>query len=289
MSRSVRINQNKSGKLRAIQNQPSLDRAHPLLKRLRSGDRVLTALNEDLALQVCELVAMGHTLDELCSKDNEGRFPAKLTFIRWMLMYPHIKQAYEAALEVRTFSLEDEAIEAVRRGLNKPSQVPAIRALISQLQWSMEKGNAGRFGQKGVGQITVPIQINTSLDLGQGGVNVPRPDNAYEITVDAKASEGGGVNYIDFAPVEPGQAVEGDPKVHSAGQTGELVGEGGLIAPPPLIGGIRPPRRRPKRPSPNKLQPKFLPDGSDNPEWAEQEWAKRSAARQGKAPPDADT
>lgn len=229
--------------MKKLTQRPAQDKGHPLLRAQKSGDRTLTALQEDVALQVCEAVACGHTLDEVCKKENEGKFPSYITFIRWMLMHPHVKQAYEAALELRTFAMEDEAITAARGA--KASTAPAVRVLLSQLQWSMERGNAQRFGQKGVGQVTVPIQINTTMNLGQADAPAEaKAENIYKIEAQVP-------NFVDLDPLPA------EPDNVSV----------------PLLGG----KGKHRGPQKAVLTPRVLEDGSPNPEWEEQERARRSA------------
>lgn len=208
--------------------------------RLRSGNRNLTPLDEDKALQVCELIAMGHTLPDIAEK-YKGKLPSVLDFTRWLLMFPHVKQAYEAAMELRTYALEEEAIDAVREAKSKPSSVPGVRALIAQLQWSMEKGNQNRYGQKGVGQITVPVQINTTMNLGQPGApEATRSDNIYEVSIPS------GANLVTFE-VPP----EGARQTSFAGRAAPI-------------------QRW------NKLPAKLLENGEVNPAWVEFKHAERS-------------
>lgn len=227
-------------------NKPRLTSAskegvHPML-RLRSGQRELTPLDEDKALQICELVAAGHTLGEICEK-YAGKLPTRKVFTQWMLMFPHVRQAYEAAQELRTYALEDEAMEAVREGLIKPSKVPAIRALITQLQWSMEKGNQNRYGQKGVGQITVPVQINTTMNLGQPGASdAVKPENIYEVSIPSGANK---VLMVESNVAEE----EPDPTPTFAGKPAQ-----------------------PDRWA-NKMPAKLMEDGEVNPKWLE--WSKK--------------
>lgn len=208
---------------------------------MHSGNRVLTALEADVALSVCEQIALGETLTAVCAKENAGKFPAHITFVRWMLMHPWVKQAYDAALELRAYALEDEALIAARGALNaKKDAVPGIRTMLEQLRWSAEKGNTKQYGNKGVATTIVPIHITTSMNLGQPGAeDAVSPDNVWK--VEAKVPD-----LIEHGPVE--------------------------AAMPERIGSTGPRKR--------VLTPKVLEDGTANQDWIDQRKANLSAAQQ---------
>ena len=52
---------------------------------------------------------------------------------------------------------------------------------MSQLRWSAGKLDPQRFSEKSAVSFVVPIQIVTSLDLGQAGVDKTTEANVYEI------------------------------------------------------------------------------------------------------------
>lgn len=135
----------------------------------RSGDRNVTAYAPDLALQICELIAEGHTLKSICEQTD--KFPHRSTFQRWVINYPELRKAYLAARELSAFAFEDQALTLAREIVNEPGNAQRVRAFdiaMNQLRWSATKRNPREFGDKSSLQITVPIQINTGLDLGDG-------------------------------------------------------------------------------------------------------------------------
>lgn len=217
------------------------DTAHPLLRPAASGNRTLTALEADVALQVCEQIALGATLAETCSKEHAGKFPALITFLRWMLLHPWVKQAYDAALELRAYSFEDEALAAAREARNAhKDKVPGVRTLLEQLRWSAERGNPKQFAPRGVTNTVVPIQITTSLNLGQPGAeDAVSPDNIWKVEARVAREEA-----TTVAPVEAPNMVPG-----------------------------RDPRKR-------QLTPHVLEDGSPNPAHVAERKATFTAAQQ---------
>lgn len=163
------------------------------LPRTRSGQRFVTKYSPDLALQICERIAQGDTLGEICREKD--KFPHRTTFNRWCTQYPELARAYHAARELSAYSLEDEAIELVRQLMAEPGNAQKVRSVdiaVKQLQWSAEKRNRQAFGHQAQTSVVVPIQINTSLDLGEqeGQGTVDHPDiYTIEAEVDVDVEE----------------------------------------------------------------------------------------------------
>lgn len=152
------------------------------------GERMVTAYHADMALQVCELIAQGHTLKAITDeKDETGkrRFVSYASFQRWVINYPELRKAYLAARELSAFAFEDKALELANLLASgtvlEASKVRAFDVAMNQLRWSASKRNPREYGERGALNVTVPIQINTGLDLGQGGVPVTVEENAYSV------------------------------------------------------------------------------------------------------------
>lgn len=145
----------------------------------RSGGRFVTKYTPDLALQICERIAEGDTLKGIC---DDPQYPSRSTFNRWVVQYPELSRAYAAARELSAHAFEEEALDIARKlsreGTDFTStKVRAYDTAIGQLRWSASRRNPKTYSERGSVQITVPIQINTSLDLGDGGmVGVEHPD-----------------------------------------------------------------------------------------------------------------
>ncbi len=153
------------------------------LKPGRSGGRFVTAYEPDLALQICEFIAEGDTLLSVCRRDG---MPCRQTFHRWVVNYPELSRAYSAARELSAYSLEEEALELADIIRNEPGSSQRVRAFdisMNQLRWSAIRRNPQAFSEKAALHITVPIQINTGLDLGDTSAAGGTPDhpNIYEI------------------------------------------------------------------------------------------------------------
>lgn len=149
------------------------------LPRTRVGGRFVTAYDNELALTICERIAEGQTLTAICRDDG---MPHRQTFHRWVVNYPELARAYAAAREISAHSMEEEALEIARTLATEgrdftSTKVRAYDTAIGQLRWSASRRNPKTYSERGAVQITVPIQINTSLDLGDGGmVGVEHPD-----------------------------------------------------------------------------------------------------------------
>ena len=137
--------------------------------------------NAELALQICMRIAQGETLTDIC---RDKLMPTYTAVMKWRVTFPEFEEAYENARRISAFALEDEAIAAARKlagpnNFNAP-RVSAMAHAMNQLRWSAEKRNTDKFGVQKPGVTMIPIQINTTLDLGQGGV-APMQSDVYTI------------------------------------------------------------------------------------------------------------
>lgn len=165
------------------------DAANPLLDRDEYvGGMKFTAYVPEVAWRVCEMIAEGKTFDEIFSEENRGTVCAQTTFFRWVLNYGECRRAYLMALEISSYVLEDLAMQEAKKIASAPGsaqRVSAFRAYIEQLKWSASKRNPKAFSDKAPVNVTVPIQINTGLDMGDGqGKEAPKVqggENVYAI------------------------------------------------------------------------------------------------------------
>lgn len=159
------------------------------LKKEKRGKRWVTKYHPDLALTICEKIAEGMTLSAICRIEG---MPHRQTFNRWVVNNPDLTRAYSAARELSSYAMEEEALDLSREIRANPENSQKVRAFdigMNQLRWSAMRRNPQVFSEKAALQITVPIQINTGLDLGgtnAGGGTKDFP-NIYE--VEAKVEE----------------------------------------------------------------------------------------------------
>jgi len=152
-------------------DSPAQDRAvSPVRERLLDpirGDRVVTAYNPMMALEMCERIADGATLRELCAPGNG--FVTYYTFRRWCLLQPELALAYREARTLSAINFEEESIDMAREIRTDPGSAQRVRAFdvaMNHLRWVAARRNPQLFSEKAAIKLTVPIQINTNLDLG---------------------------------------------------------------------------------------------------------------------------
>jgi hypothetical protein len=147
--------------------------------------------DHERALASCELVASGKTLRNISKRPD---FPSRPTIYRWLTLNPKFYDAYERAKELSAQSFEDEALDMARE-LREPNEftgtkVQAYNIAMGQLRWSAARRDKTRYGQQIQGQTTVPIQINTTLNLGQEGQGPATSDSVSIYTVEASVMLG---------------------------------------------------------------------------------------------------
>lgn len=174
---------------------------------VRKEDVAPTLTGDDLrrALTVMEGVAEGAKLRDLTGGPDQ---PKKGTFLRWLILYPELKQAFDAAREISAYDLEDKALDMTDNliGTNdfNGTKVRMYEVAMNQLRWSATRRNPGSFGEKAVAQTVVPIQINTTLDIGQpGGGQAVVEDNIYAFA----AKVGVEAEDAEVEELEPGAGV----------------------------------------------------------------------------------
>lgn len=117
-----------------------------------------------------EGIASGKTLTALLKEDG---MPPRTTFYRWLTIYPELNKTYEAARELSAQSFEEEALDMARtlKGPNEFSgtKVKMYEVAMAQLRWSAARRDPKRYGQRQEASLIVPIQINTTMDIGGNG------------------------------------------------------------------------------------------------------------------------
>lgn len=171
------------------------------------GSRQLTGYDAGAALRVCEAIAGGKKLTEAL---QEPGTPSRPTWYRWLMLYPELNKAYEAARQISAEAFEDDLLAMV--DVLKNDQLDMSKLLVQryqiamvQLRWSAEHRNPAKFGNKQEIQVQIPIQINTTLDLGQGKTSTDVIGNIYDITAVVQ-QENPDENIVDAT----GEVLDGD-------------------------------------------------------------------------------
>lgn len=130
---------------------------------------------------ICERIAAGETLRSICTSDG---MPTAVIFRRWSLARKELFEELQAARQLSADAFFDEALDKGRELARDPGTAQRVRAfdvLMSQLRWSAGKLDPQRYSDRSSVSFVVPIQIVTSLDLGQEGVVKSEDANVYEI------------------------------------------------------------------------------------------------------------
>lgn len=139
------------------------------LPAIEVSGRYYTKYNPNIALDIVERVAEGELLSKITAKGAVPETITKQTFLRWVATVPELQTAYSAALQLSAHSFEEKAIDKAQRTADapgSPQNVSAASLLISQYRWSAARRNPTRYSDKGNTQIVVPVNINTSLNMG---------------------------------------------------------------------------------------------------------------------------
>lgn len=157
------------------------------LPAIEVGGRYFTKYDPNIALDIVEKIADGELLSKITGKEAVPQTITKQTFLRWVATVPELQTAYSAALQISAHSFEEKAIdkaEKVAAAPGSPQNVSAASLLISQYRWSAARRNPTRYSDKGNTQIVVPVNINTTLDMGdlRQSMDVEVPD-IYTISI----------------------------------------------------------------------------------------------------------
>lgn len=160
---------------------------------VRKRDVAGTLSGEDLkrALDIIEGIAEGDKLAALTGGPGQ---PKRGTFFRWLAIYPELKRAFDAAREISAYGFEDKALDMaddlINPNLFNGTKVRMYEVAMGQLRWSAARRAPTAFGEKATVQTVIPIQINTSMDIGQpGGGTKVIDDNVYSFAAEVRASE----------------------------------------------------------------------------------------------------
>lgn len=167
------------------------------LARKNVNGKEVVSFSPELALEICERVAEGATLKSICTREN--KMPTRQTFHRWVVENPEVARAYAAARTLSAHALEEKALdmayELADRAIPK-EHVRLYEASMAQLRWSAGKRNPSVYSEKVQPTVTVPIQINTSLDMG-AGAPVAEGDNPNIYTITASVQPESSVEKFD--------------------------------------------------------------------------------------------
>lgn len=186
------------------QTKPAPSHQRELKKR--AVGRPPATYRPELAMEICERIAGGETLSSICASDG---MPSAVSFRRWALAREELSTALAAARQLKADALFDEALDLARELVRNHGTAQKVRAYdvaMSQLRWSAGKLDPQRFSERSSVSFVVPIQILTTLDLGQEGGKRQEESNIYDIeaTVVVESEKA-----VDDAGEQAGKRVKG--------------------------------------------------------------------------------
>lgn len=221
----------------------------------------LSAERLAIVLEICEAVSLGAKITELLGPQRDPGLPAFKTFAAWQSEFPAVRDAYKTARELSAQNLEDRALAIAEGLVTKGAEytgtyVQGAGKAMEQFRWSAERRSPGDFGTKAAQQTIVPIQINTTLDLGQpGGGSAVDRGNPFSFSVEIDGESG---RVIEEPPDEAPEPPKGPPVPEAGAKFG--LKEWPLSAIPRAVGG-RPPKKRLIQPDGERKAPEKEPSG----------------------------
>lgn len=222
-------------------DRPRAERDKPSLV---IGSRSITAYDPGLALEVCEKIAEGNNLKDTLKLDG---YPCRSTWYRWCMLYPDLKIAYDIARAISAEGMEEDMLEVAKVLLEGGKsgltalQLDAIKAGMAQLRWSAARRDPAKFAERPQVQTVIPVQINTTLNMGQGGL--PAVQGSIYHMLAAKPT--GEITDAEYEPL----STEGEGEEGSGAGTGGSEHDSGLPVVP------LPPRPNlAKKPYPQRLR-----------------------------------
>lgn len=165
----------------------------PAIKHNRG--RAVTKFSPELVAKIFDHVSRGKSLREVCK--DQG-MPTPSTVYRWIREDEELFSQWQAVKILRSHALFDEAVDLAKtlvyRGLDGVSmeggrmatmnQIRAVQVAVETLKDAASKLNPTDYGQRKVGDVVVPIQIVTNMNMGQDGKPTTESGTSiYEIEV----------------------------------------------------------------------------------------------------------
>lgn len=170
------------------------------------GSVEVAAYDPEIMLRVCDGIIDGKTIKDICSQPGIVSYG---TILRWIVAYPEAARSFQAARELSSYTLDDEALAMVREIRDEPGSPQRVRAFdvaVNHMRWVAARRNPRVYSERAAMKITVPIQINTSLDLDADRQGEVGKDGQSVYTIKAE-------NTIELPPkdVTAEEAMVGDP------------------------------------------------------------------------------
>jgi hypothetical protein len=137
-----------------------MDHDKELAEELNAPGRAIvgrpTAYTAELAAEICEAVALGHPLQDLC--DERAHWPARATIYRWQDQHPEFREMFKRARELKAHRFVDEMPDIAEGASAENVRVAELR--IKTRQWIAGKLARDAYGDQAP---TVAVQNNFNV------------------------------------------------------------------------------------------------------------------------------
>ena len=139
-----------------------------------------TTFTQEMADAICELIADGRSLREICRRDD---MPSTSTVCKWLAEQQLFSEQYARAREAQADTLFDDVLAIADQydtGADKedPDTIQRARLRIDARKWMAGKLQPKKYGEKFVGELDVRHSFSELSDeeldkeiLGTGGMS----------------------------------------------------------------------------------------------------------------------
>jgi hypothetical protein len=108
----------------------------------------------EFANKICEMIADGDNLSNICKSDD---MPYSVTVRSWMRLNPEFEQRYNIARRQRADARSDR-MDRISRDVELGVLHPEVaKVMLSNERWQASKENAGRYGDKVAVDLTARV------------------------------------------------------------------------------------------------------------------------------------
>lgn len=167
-----------------------------------------------IGLRVCEEIAQGRTLSEVLKEPGS---PSRPTWYRWLLLYPKLRKAYDAAKVLSAESMEEDLLDMVSALKDDSIGFSAMKLdrwkqAMQQLRWSAAHRDPGRYGERQQASVVVPVQIVTNMDLGGSAGQQTEYGDVYHLEVEVNKTKVADAEVEELPDDETGWGLDADEK-----------------------------------------------------------------------------
>lgn len=112
-----------------------------------------TDYSEELAADICAMMASGSSLRSICRSDS---MPCESSVYLWLTKHPSFSENYAKAQKDRATAMFDDMLEIGDEVSEDPAAVAKARLRIDTRKWALARMDSKRFGDKVAQEISGP-------------------------------------------------------------------------------------------------------------------------------------